>query len=200
MTNIVTHTGMPIRFAIIDTNTLACMGLRQLLEQLLPMADIETYASLQELQKEADQRFLHYFVSSKIYFENAPFFREHPKKAIVLTNGMMNINGVFTLNVCQDAKSLVRDIVALQDKGHGRAMAMAKENTTKESLFSARETEVARLLCKGYINKEIADELNVSTTTVITHRKNIMEKLHAHSLANIILYCVVNGIVSVEEL
>jgi DNA-binding NarL/FixJ family response regulator len=59
---------------------------------------------------------------------------------------------------------------------------------------------VAILLAKGHINKEIADLLNISVTTVITHRKNIMEKLHAHSLADIILYVVMNGLVDVGEL
>ena len=60
--------------------------------------------------------------------------------------------------------------------------------------------EVTILLAKGLINKEIADCLNISITTVITHRKNIMEKLHARSLVDIILYAVVNGLVDVGEL
>ena len=55
-------------------------------------------------------------------------------------------------------------------------------------------------LSKGHINKEIADRLNISLTTAITHRKNIMEKLHARSLADIILYVVMNGLVDVGEL
>ena len=60
--------------------------------------------------------------------------------------------------------------------------------------------EVAILLAKGYINKEIADQLHISLTTVITHRKNIMDKLRARSLADIILYVVMNGLVDVGEL
>lgn len=68
------------------------------------------------------------------------------------------------------------------------------------ALLSPRETEVTILLAKGCINKEIADHLNISTTTVITHRKNIMEKLGARSLVDIIIYAVVNGLVDVGEL
>jgi DNA-binding NarL/FixJ family response regulator len=56
---------------------------------------------------------------------------------------------------------------------------------------------VALLLCQGSINKEVADKLNISVTTVITHRKNIMEKLGARSLADVIVYCVMNGIYNV---
>jgi DNA-binding NarL/FixJ family response regulator len=69
-----------------------------------------------------------------------------------------------------------------------------------EPLLSAREMEVAVLLAKGLINKEIGDRLNISVTTVITHRKNIMEKLHARSLADIIIYAVMNGLVDVGEI
>lgn len=68
------------------------------------------------------------------------------------------------------------------------------------TLLSARETEVARLLAKGYINKEVADTLNISLPTVVSHRKNIMDKLHARSLADIIVYSVMNGIVDLGEL
>lgn len=144
--------------------------------------------------------FLHYFVSSRIYFEHAVFFRNHPKKSIVLVNGDMMISGVNTLNVCQSQKALVRAIMALQQKGHGHAMMMARNAEKTPLLLSAREIEVAVLLCKGLKSKEIADSLCVSPTTVMTHRKNIMEKLHARSLADVILYCVVNGMVDVEEL
>jgi DNA-binding CsgD family transcriptional regulator len=56
------------------------------------------------------------------------------------------------------------------------------------------------LIVQGYINKEIADRLNIGLSTVITHRKNIMEKLHARSLADIILYVVMNGLIDVGEL
>lgn len=66
-----------------------------------------------------------------------------------------------------------------------------------EVVLSPREMEVASLLCRGYINKEVADKLDIGLTTVITHRKNIMEKLKAKSLADVIVYCVMNGIYSV---
>ena len=66
--------------------------------------------------------------------------------------------------------------------------------------LSAREVEVAILLAQGYINKEVADRLNISTTTVITHRTHIMEKLRARSLADIIIYVVMNGLLDVGEI
>ena len=85
-------------------------------------------------------------------------------------------------------------------KGHGMRYLMEKQSGQGGQVLSAREIEVAVLLSKGYINKEIADQLQISVTTVISHRKNIMEKLGARSIADIIIYSVVNGFVSIEEL
>ena len=189
-----------IRFVIIDSNILACLGLQHLICDLLPMAEVVICRSYEELAMQEDADFLHYFVSSRIYFEHTKFFRDHPKKSIVLVNGDMMISGVNTLNVCQSQQALVKEIMSLQRKGHGHAITMARNAEKAPLLLSAREIEVAVLLCKGLKSKEIADSLCISSTTVMTHRKNIMEKLHARSLADVLLYCVVNGMVDVEEL
>jgi DNA-binding NarL/FixJ family response regulator len=123
-----------------------------------------------------------------------------------MVGGEMSITGVATLNVCQGEASLVRDLLALQRHGHhesmpphagGHSMEPHHIVSPRETLLSSRETEVALLLCQGCINKEVADKLNISVTTVITHRKNIMEKLGARSLADVIVYCVMNGIYDV---
>ncbi|HNZ72514.1 MAG TPA: LuxR C-terminal-related transcriptional regulator, partial [Prolixibacteraceae bacterium] len=53
---------------------------------------------------------------------------------------------------------------------------------------------------RGYINKEIADKLNISKTTVISHRNNIAEKLGDRSIGRLTIYAVLNGIVDLHEL
>ncbi|MBO6124802.1 MAG: helix-turn-helix transcriptional regulator [Bacteroidaceae bacterium] len=189
-----------IKFAVIDSNVLTCIGLQHLLGRLLPMAEIQVFTNSKELMELGDlSGFLHFFVSSNIFFQQPNFFRQLPKKTIVLVNGDMQIKDFHTLNVCQSEKKLVGDIMALQHMGHDHAINLARQIDAKEVL-SSREIEVAILLCKGYINKEIAEQLSLATTTVISHRKNIMEKIHARSLADVIIYCVIKGIVSIEEL
>lgn len=49
--------------------------------------------------------------------------------------------------------------------------------------LSTREEEVLILLSKGYSNKEIADQLSLSTETVGSHLKHIYEKMHVRSRA-----------------
>jgi two-component system response regulator NreC len=62
--------------------------------------------------------------------------------------------------------------------------------------FSEREREVFQLIAKGQSNKEIADLLSVSPSTVDTHRTHILQKLDVHSTAELVLYAVRRGVIS----
>jgi DNA-binding CsgD family transcriptional regulator len=197
-----------VKIAIIESNILACMGLQRILDELIPTAEIVMCESFEELQTKCDNTFVHYFVSSRIYFEHTAYFRANSGRCIVMVSGEMNISGVATLNVCQGEAAMIHDLLKLQRRGHnghkswdegkvGSTEFASESNNRVELLLSHREIEVALLLCQGWINKEIADKLNIALTTVITHRKNIMDKLGARSLADVIIYCVMNGMYSV---
>lgn len=60
--------------------------------------------------------------------------------------------------------------------------------------LSPREREVLRLLAKGHTNQELARTLFISTRTVETHRRNIMQKLRLASRADIVTYALGAGI------
>ena len=66
--------------------------------------------------------------------------------------------------------------------------------------LSAREIEVLKLITKGLINKEIADRLGISLTTVISHRKNITEKLGIKSVSGLTIYAVMNGYIEADSI
>lgn len=57
-------------------------------------------------------------------------------------------------------------------------------------LLTDREREILQLLAEGRSNKEVASLLNISTTTVETHRGHILRKLSLHGTADLILYAV----------
>jgi two-component system response regulator NreC len=63
-------------------------------------------------------------------------------------------------------------------------------------LLSTREKEILQLLASGKHNKDIADLLFISVSTVETHRNNIFQKLNLHNLAELILYAVRKGLIS----
>jgi len=63
-------------------------------------------------------------------------------------------------------------------------------------VLSDREKEVLQLLAEGKSNKETANVLNLSLSTVETHRLKMMQKLGLHNTAEIVLYAVRKGIIS----
>ncbi|HEX4997888.1 MAG TPA: response regulator transcription factor [Terriglobia bacterium] len=63
-------------------------------------------------------------------------------------------------------------------------------------LLTEREKEVLQLLAEGKANKEVASMLNLSISTVETHRTRLMQKLNLHSSAEIVLYAVRKRIIS----
>jgi two-component system, NarL family, response regulator NreC len=68
--------------------------------------------------------------------------------------------------------------------------------TDRFDTLSEREREVFQLIAEGRVNKEIAEILGLSPSTVETHRSRIMEKLDVHSAVEIVLYAVRKGIIS----
>lgn len=61
-------------FAIVESNTLAVMGLRQLLESAIPSAQIQAFGTFGELQASNPEHFIHFFVSMQIVLANRNFF------------------------------------------------------------------------------------------------------------------------------
>lgn len=66
--------------------------------------------------------------------------------------------------------------------------------------LSQREKDVLVLIAKGMMNKEIADQLNLSVHTVITHRKNITRKTDIKSVAGLTVYALLNNLISEDEI
>ena len=66
----------------------------------------------------------------------------------------------------------------------------------RESGLTQRELEVLQHIVAGKSNKEIASELELSANTVAVHRANIMERLGIHKTAELVVYAIRNGLVS----
>lgn len=66
--------------------------------------------------------------------------------------------------------------------------------------LSDREIAVLKLMATGNANKEIAEKLNISVNTVITHRKNISQKTGIKSISGLTIYAVVKKFVTLDVL
>jgi DNA-binding NarL/FixJ family response regulator len=95
-------------------------------------------------------------------------------------------NGIFLSQKVND--SVIRQYIA----------AAKGETTTSFSILSSREREVLQLLAEGKSTKETAAHLHVSIKTIETHRKQIMDKLDLHSIAELTKYAIRQGLTSLE--
>ena len=65
--------------------------------------------------------------------------------------------------------------------------------------LSARERDILTAVAKGKTNKEIADEFNISIYTVISHRRNISQKLGINSIPGLTVYAIMNKLVDMSD-
>ncbi|MBQ4299100.1 MAG: hemerythrin domain-containing protein [Bacteroidales bacterium] len=105
----------------------------------------------------------------------------------------------------REAYRVLSGISSLQDdiRKHILLEECALEGNVRESVednsLSAREKEVLVCVAKGLINKEIADQLNISIHTVITHRKNISRKTGIKTVAGLTVYALLNNLLDIHS-
>ena len=195
------------KIAIIDPNTLAVLGLKQLLLNMMPIVTVDTFGTLAELEaNEANDAdgYAHYFVSLDIVLANRTYFAERRRKTIVLTLSLSDStqpSEFHTLCINQPEPQLVRQLLALEQQAHGQGPHLPPTpQALQQKILSDREIEVMTLIVQGYINKQIADRLNIALSTVITHRKNIMDKLGFRSVSALTIYAVMHGYVDINKI
>lgn len=195
---------MQPHMVIIMENTLSAMALRMLLLDIVGNnIDVVCYASFDEFKSAESGMVPHFFVSADVVFRNSAFFRDIARRTIVITEGdapTFTQSGFHTIDAKASEQSIARQILNIHSAGHRGGHPHQVAITESQTLLSQREQEVLALLVKGYINKEVADKLNISLATVIFHRNNISEKLQTRSLGRMTIYAVLNNIVSLSEL
>lgn len=192
------------KVAIIDPNTLAAMGLKQLLQNVMPIMTVDTFGSFAELTGSQMDSYVHYFAAMNIVLENKSFFTERRRKTIVLTLSLDNasqLSEFHSLCINLPEPQLIRALLALEQHAHSNGKNLPPmPRVLQQKILSDREIEVMSLIVQGYINKEIADRLNIGLATVITHRKNIMDKLGMKSVSALTIYAVMHGYVDINTI
>ena len=191
--------------AIVDPNTLAALGLKNLLQDIVPIMLVDTYGSFAELQANNPEQYFHYFVAMNIVLENRTFFINNRHKTIVLTmshEAASHTTGFHSLCVNVPEKQLLKSILTLEQHAHanGRNMPPLPHDDSALLPLTDREAEVMALVAQGLINKEIADRLSIGLATVVTHRKNIMTKLNLKSVSALTIYAVTHGYVDINKI
>ena len=192
------------KIAIIDPNTLAAMGLKQLLQNVMPIMTVDTFGSFAELSASQVDVYFHYFAAMNIVLENKAFFLEHRRKTIVLTlslDSASQLSEFHSLCINVPEQQLVRSLLAMEQHAHGNGQNLPPmPRMLQQKILTDREIEVMSLIVQGYINKEIADRLSIGLATVVTHRKNIMDKLGMKSVSALTIYAVMHGYVDINKI
>lgn len=76
----------------------------------------------------------------------------------------------------------------------GPGVAEILAAAAKREQLTAREKQILSLVAQGLGNRDIAERLGVSAKTVDNHRTNLMRKVQAHSVAELIAYAVREGL------
>ena len=192
------------QIAIIDPNTLSALGLKAILQNVMPIMTVDTYGSFAELTANDPDNYYHYFVAMNVVLENKAFFSEHRRKTIVLTlslDSTSQLSEFHSLCINVPEQELIRSLLALEQHAHGHGQNLPPmPKALQQKILTDREIEVMSLIVQGYINKEIADKLNIGLATVITHRKNIMDKLGLKSVSALTIYAVMHGYVDINKI
>jgi DNA-binding NarL/FixJ family response regulator len=139
-----------------------------------------------------------------VVLENKAFFSEHRRKTIVLTlslDATSQLSEFHSLCTNVPEQALIRSLLSLEQHAHGGGQHLPPmPKALQQKILTDREIEVMSLIVQGYINKEIADKLSIGLATVITHRKNIMEKLGMKSVSALTIYAVMHGYVDINKI
>lgn len=192
------------KIAIIDPNTLSALGLKEMVQTVMPIMSLDIFGSFSELEANDPDSYVHYFAAMSVVLENMAFFTEHKRKTIVLTlslDSMSQLSEFHCLCVNVPEKELVRSLLILEQHAHGGGKNLPEMPAIlKKQILTNRELEVLPLIAQGLINKQIADKLHIGLATVITHRKNIMDKLGVKSLPALVVYAVTHGYVDINKI
>lgn len=186
-----------IEIAIITPDTLSAVGLKKLLNEVKPKAVVRSFSDFGAFADDTPDMYAWYFISSQTYVLYNAFFLPRKEKTVILMHGIGGTSfpaGNHILNIFLPEQVIKSELSALFA---GQTLSTTPEEDRE---LSAREIEVLVLVSKGYINKEIADKLNISLTTVITHRKNITDKLGIKSVSGLTMYAVMNGYVEADRI
>lgn len=211
-----------IRILLVDDHDLVLQGLKRIVESSL--SEIKTVCTASSGQEAllliASQRFNLFLLDIELPdmsgLDVISHIREKDPQARIIVNTVHeevwfikdliehDVNGILFKSI--DSGKIVEAIRRVLDgktyycpyAEHVRAQIRRSEEGRKEEL-TLRELDVLKLISEGKNTQEIAQELCVSTNTVDTHRRHLMEKLDARNVADLMMTAISRGIIPIRK-
>ena len=211
-----------IRILLVDDHDLVLQGLKRIVECSLPeIKNVCTASSGQEaLLLIASQRFNLFVLDMELPdisgMEIIVRIREKDPQARIIVNTMheeiwfiknliqCSVDGILFKSI--DSTKIAEAIRRVLDgetyycpyAEHVRAQMKRSDEGRREEL-TLRELDVLKRISEGKNTQEIAQELCVSTNTVDTHRRHLMDKLDARNVADLIMTAISKGIIPIRK-
>lgn len=211
-----------IRILLVDDHDLVLQGLKRIVECSLPeIKNVCTASSGQEaLHLIASQRFNLFVLDMELPdisgMDIIVRIREKDPRARIIVNTMHEeiwfikdliqsaVDGILFKSI--DSTKIAEAIRRVLDGGtyycpyaeHVRVQMRRSDEGRREEL-TLRELDVLKRISEGKNTQEIAQELCVSTNTVDTHRRHLMDKLDARNVADLIMTAISKGIIPIRK-
>lgn len=117
-----------------------------------------------------------------------------PEKSGIITAASGLICAVFRFNFVRSTVDFLQKPVSVKplQAALERALTVSSAAVARREIIlcyqqlTPKERELASLVVKGFMNREIAEAMNIAVRTVEVHRARVMEKMQAGSLAELI--------------
>ncbi len=180
-----------MRIAIVTPYPLLNAGLKHLLRKYFEILP-ELYDSPRHLLDDTPEQFDAYILFADTLIGYSDFFLPRKNRVILLTahcDTPSRDSNMPALSLTDSKETLLEKIESFIDQLDRQTEAQSHE-------LSPREAEVLKLVAQGLINKEIAERLNISVNTVLSHRKNLTAKLGIKTVSGLSFYAMMNGYIT----
>ncbi len=188
---------MKQRLLIVEPSELIIEGLKSILDGQIRFKVLEPEMTIDRLEERLVGSRPDILLINPTLVENVARLRGEDSMAVVALvyqyverDVLKNYDGVVDI---RDSRAVIIETLAQASPGENES---GKNNYE----LTKRETAVLVQLAQGKTNKEIADALNVSVHTVISHRKNITHKTGIKSVAGLTVYAMLNNLIDESAL
>lgn len=188
------------RIVVILTDTLRSIGLTSLLSDYFPPVEVVHFRTFEAFVDAGGDSFDYYFTDADTQALNLDFFLPRRGKTAILIDCTEEAGALSSANRLTTRSAQETIIEQLQELFTNDYATTSGTSPESNKELSTREIDVLQHIVRGITNKEVADKLNISLNTVLTHRKNITAKLGIKTVSGLTFYAIMNGIISGDEI
>ncbi|MDL2227357.1 LuxR C-terminal-related transcriptional regulator [Odoribacter sp. OttesenSCG-928-L07] len=192
------------KLIIVEPSEIIRSGLEKLFNESYMFRIIDSFNSYSSFKEGSHNLTAEIIIINPILIDNE---KQHSIKSLFHEFSEVGIVALIYSHISSDILRQYDGIIEINDtfgKIESILNSALKVTDSKKDLYNNheltdREKDVLIAVAKGLMNKEIADKLNISIHTVISHRKNITRKTGIKSVSGLTVYALINNLIDKEE-